>query len=402
MQQDDILKLKYEKILPNLNEQTTRLYLGSEAESLGRGGKSLVSKLTGVSRVRIDKGISELNTQKAAVSLENKPKIRKAGGGRKKLQDSQAGILEALRLLVDSHTMGDPMRVLLWTNKSLRNLTKELIGKGFTTSYVTVGQMLKTLGYSLQVNKKTEEGGKDPDRNQQFEFINEKAISFISENEPVISVDCKKKELIGNYKNAGSEWFEQGKTPKVKVYDFIDKELGKAAPYGVYDIGKNDGWVSVGVSADTAAFAVNSIRMWWQQMGKAQYQGAKKLYINADGGGSNGSRNRLWKQELQLLSKELNIEIHVSHFPPGTSKWNKIEHRMFSQITINWRGKPLESIEVIVNLIANTTTKKGLKIKAQVDTNEYQTGIKITDHELAKINIMKNDFKGNWNYVIMP
>jgi hypothetical protein len=294
------------------------------------------------------------------------------------------------------------MKVLLWTNKSLRNLEKILKEQGFSVSYVTVGELLKSLGYSLQVNKKTDEGGKDPDRNEQFEYINATATSFMEENEPVISVDCKKKELIGNYKNEGADWFPKGESPNVKVYDFIDPKLGKASPYGVYDIAKNDGWVSVGISKDTATFAVNTIRLWWQEMGKEKYPSAKKILITADGGGSNSSRSRLWKQELHGLATELNIEIHVCHFPPGTSKWNKIEHRMFSHITKNWRARPLESIEVIVNLIANTTTDNGLTIKAMADKNEYGTGVKITDEEFDKITIIKNDFKGNWNYKIIP
>lgn len=395
------LAKKYKKILPYLNEQSARLYLGSEAESFGRGGKQRVAKLSGVSRVRIDKGISELN-EKASEDVLVSTKIRKIGGGRKKHKDSQLGLLEALRLLVEPHTMGDPMKVLLWTNKSLRNLEKILKEQGFSVSYVTVGELLKSLGYSLQVNKKTDEGGKDPDRNEQFEYINATATSFMEENEPVISVDCKKKELIGNYKNEGADWFPKGESPNVKVYDFIDPKLGKASPYGVYDIAKNDGWVSVGISKDTATFAVNTIRLWWQEMGKEKYPSAKKILITADGGGSNSSRSRLWKQELHGLATELNIEIHVCHFPPGTSKWNKIEHRMFSHITKNWRARPLESIEVIVNLIANTTTDNGLTIKAMADKNEYETGVKITDEEFDKITIIKNDFKGNWNYKIIP
>lgn len=399
---DIVLKTKFEKILPHLNEQSARLYLGSEAESLGRGGKQRVAKLAGVSRVRIDKGIAELTELKLSDSTTNSQKIRKPGGGRKKLKECQSGLLETLESIVAPHTMGDPMKVLLWTSKSLRNLEKALKEKGFSISYVTIGDLLKSIGFSLQVNKKTDEGCKDPDRNNQFEYINETALSFMEENEPVISVDCKKKELIGNYKNAGADWFPKGESPTVNVYDFIDKELGKAVPYGVYDIAKNDGWVSVGISKDTASFAVNAIRTWWQEMGREKYPLAKKILITADGGGSNSSRSRLWKKELQSLATELKIEIHVCHFPPGTSKWNKIEHRMFSHITKNWRAKPLESLEVIVNLIANTTTRKGLTIKAKADTKEYEKGIKITDEELSKINLTNKEFKGNWNYKIAP
>lgn len=401
METDIELQKKYEKLLPILNEHTARLYLASEAESLGRGGKQRVSRLAKVSRVRINKGIKELN-KPILKENEDFDRIRKVGGGRKKLKEINSKLVETLESIVSPHTMGNPMKVLLWTNKSLRNITKVLNEKGFKISYVTVGEILKSIGFSLQINKKTEEGGKDPDRNAQFEHINEKSLLFMGDNQPVISVDCKKKELIGNYKNAGSEWFPQGKAPNVKVYDFIDKELGKAVPYGVYDIAKNDGWVSVGISKDTAAFAVNSIRSWWQEMGKEKYPFATKILITADGGGSNSSRSRLWKRELQILANELNIEVHVCHFPPGTSKWNKIEHRMFSHITKNWRARPLLSLEIIVNLIANTTTSKGLKINAKADQNQYEKGIKITDEELKEINLTNNDFKGNWNYKITP
>ena len=399
---DDELDKKFRLILPHLNEQAARLYLGSEAQILGRGGKQRVAKLAGVSRIRIDRGIAELNAGKVEREAIPLQKIRKAGGGRKQHKESQVGLIEALESIVTPHTRGNPMKVLLWSSKSLRNIEKSLKEKGYLVSYVTVGELLKSMGYSLQANKKTEEGGNDPDRNEQFEFINKTALSFMAENAPVISVDCKKKELIGNFKNAGTDWFVQGNAPEVKVYDFIDKELGKAVPYGVYDIAKNEGWVSVGISKDTAEFAVNSIRTWWQQMGKEQYPLANKLLVTADGGGSNSSRSRLWKKELQTLSTELGLEIHVCHFPPGTSKWNKIEHRMFSYITKNWRAKPLESLEVIVNLIANTTTQKGLIIKAKADKNQYEKGLKVDDEELKKIKLTIKEFRGDWNYKISP
>ena len=402
METDISLQKKYEKLLPILNESTARLYLASEAESLGRGGKQRVSRLAKVSRVRIDKGIQELNNQSLLEQSDDNHRIRKVGGGRKKLKEINSKLVAALESIVSPHTMGDPMKVLLWTNKSLRNIEKVLNDKGFVISYVTVGDILKSMGFSLQVNKKTEEGGKDPDRNNQFEYINETSLLFMEDNQPVISVDCKKKELIGNYKNAGSEWLPKGEAPNVNVYDFIDKELGKAVPYGVYDVAKNIGWVSVGISKDTAAFAVNSIRNWWQEMGKEKYPFATKILITADGGGSNSSRSRLWKRELQVLANELEIEIHVCHFPPGTSKWNKIEHRMFSHITKNWRARPLLSLEIIVNLIANTTTSKGLTINAKADENQYEKGIKITDEEWNGINLTNKDFKGNWNYKITP
>ena len=399
---DDELHKKFNLILPHLNEHTARLYLGSEAQILGRGGKQRVANLAGVSRVRIDKGIAELTAKKMVKEDSPLQKIRKAGGGRKQLKESQAGLLEALESIVTPHTRGDPMKVLLWSSKSLRNIEKSLKEKGYLVSYVTVGELLKSIGYSLQGNKKTDEGGNDPDRNEQFEFINKTALSFMADNAPVISVDCKKKELIGNFKNAGTDWFVKGKAPEVNVYDFIDKELGKAVPYGIYDIAKNEGWVSVGISKDTAEFAVNSIRTWWQQMGKEQYPLADKLLVTADGGGSNSSRSRLWKKELQTLSTELGLEVHVCHFPPGTSKWNKIEHRMFSYITKNWRAKPLESLEVIVNLIANTTTLKGLTIKAKADKNQYEKGLKVADDEMEKINLTNKEFRGDWNYKISP
>ena len=399
---DAELQRKFSSILPHLDESAARLYLGSEAQILGRGGKQRVAKLAGVSRVRIDKGIAELSAEKVLDKTTLPHRIRKVGGGRKQHKQSQSGLMEALESIVNPHTRGDPMKVLLWSSKSLRNIENALKEIGYYVSYVTVGDLLKSVGYSLQANKKTEEGGKDPDRNDQFEFINKTATAFMNENFPVISVDCKKKELIGNFKNAGTEWFLKGNAPEVNVYDFIDEELGKAVPYGVYDIAKNEGWVSVGISKDTAAFAVNSIRSWWQEMGKEKYPLADKLLVTADGGGSNSSRSRLWKTELQKLASETGLEIHVCHFPPGTSKWNKIEHRMFSHITKNWRAKPLESLEVIVNLIANTTTQKGLTIKAKADKNEYEKGIKIDDETLLNINLTNKEFKGKWNYKIGP
>ncbi|HET7118039.1 MAG TPA: ISAzo13 family transposase [Hanamia sp.] len=399
---DEVLQKKFKTILPHLNERAARLYLGSEAQFLGRGGKQRVAKLAGVSRIRIDKGIAELTLGEVVEEDSSSKKIRKPGAGRKQHRESQDGLMEALEAIVNPHTRGDPMKVLLWSSKSLRKIEKALKEKGYFISYVTVGELLKSMGYSLQGNKKTDEGGSDVDRNEQFEFINKTALSFMADDAPVISVDCKKKELIGNFKNAGTDWFEQGNAPEVKVYDFIDKELGKAIPYGVYDIAKNEGWVSVGLSKDTAEFAVNSVRTWWQQMGKEQYLSAKKILVTADGGGSNSSRSRLWKKELQTLATEIGLEIHVCHFPPGTSKWNKIEHRMFSYITKNWRAKPLESLEVIVNLIANTTTQKGLTIRAEADKKVYEKGIKIDDKQLAKINLITNNFRGDWNYKIIP
>jgi hypothetical protein len=313
---DEELRKKFGLILPHLNEHTARLYLGSEAQILGRGGKQLVAKLAGVSRVRIDKGIAELDDEVKIKEDSHLKKIRRSGGGRKQHRESQAGLMEALGSIIAPHTMGDPMKVLLWSSKSLRNIERSLKEKGFLVSYVTVGELLKSLGYSLQGNKKTDEGGSDLDRNEQFEFINKTALSFMANDAPVISVDCKKKELIGNFKNAGTDWFKKGEAPEVNVYDFIDKELGKAVPYGVYDIAKNEGWVSVGISKDTAEFAVNSIRNWWQQMGKEQYPLSDKLLVTADGGGSNSSRSRLWKRELQTLATELKLEGYSTQIEP--------------------------------------------------------------------------------------
>jgi len=394
-----LLKEKLDSILPNLDERQTRLYLASEAKFLGRGGKQKIASLAKVSRMRIDKGLLELE-EEIKPNLDRQ--IRKKGGGRKSKKEEDSSLISQIESIVSPHTRGDPMNPLIWTSKSLRQIESALLEKGYKVSYVSIGEILKTLGYSLQANKKTEEGGKGEDRNEQFEFINAQCIEIMAEGNPVISVDCKKKENIGNYKNVGREWEEKSKPTEVKVYDFIDKELGKAIPYGVYDIYKNEGWVNVGISSDTAQFAVNSIRTWWNEMGVEQYKTATKLLITADGGGSNSTRGRLWKTELQKFATELGIEIHVCHFPPGTSKWNKIEHRLFSYISKNWRAKPLTSIEIIVNLISNTTTEKGLKVKAKKDLNLYQKSIKISDEELAKVNILRNKFRGDWNYKIMP
>lgn len=402
METDIAIQNKYNMLLPYLNEQTARLYLASEALSLGRGGKQKVAKLARTSRVRINKGIKELMSGPGAKEAESPERIRKRGGGRKPLAERQEGLLETLESIVAPHTLGDPMKPLLWTSKSLRNIGKELKDKGYKIGHVTVGELLRSLNYSLQGNKKTQEGGDVADRNEQFEHINETALSFMEGKAPVISVDCKKKELIGNFRNAGREWFPKGGATDVKVYDFIDKDLGKAVPYGVYDMAQNQGWVSVGISKDTAEFAVNTIRNWWREMGRERYPDARKLLITADGGGSNSSRSRLWKKELQSFATETGIEISVCHFPPGTSKWNKIEHRLFSFISKNWRARPLESLEVVVNLIANTTTQKGLNVKARADMNEYRKGLKVTDEELKNIKLKPNGFKGNWNYTISP
>ena len=396
------LQEKYKQLLPYLDEKTSRLYLASEALSLGRGGKVKVSKLAGVSRVRINRGISELESSISDPSNVQVHRIRKEGGGRKPHKQTQIGLIDALDRIVNPHTLGDPMNPLLWTSKSLRKIEKALKSQGYPIGYVTIGELLKTMGYSLQSNKKTDEGGHHVDRDAQFEYINQTALSYMKEGAPVISVDCKKKELIGNYKNSGVEWHQKGKAPNVKVYDFIDRDLGKAVPYGVYDQAKNQGWVSVGISKDTAEFAVNTIRTWWQSMGNVQYRNTHKLLITADCGGSNSSRSRLWKKQLQRFATQTGLQIKVCHYPPGTSKWNKIEHRLFSFISKNWRGKPLESLEGIVQLIANTTTQKGLKVNAKADKTIYQKGIKISDKELSEIKLERDHFRGEWNYNIYP
>ena len=395
----EIIKARINSVLPMLDERQSRAYLSAEAASLGWGGKTIISELSSVTRRTIAKGGKE------AISAENvleSTRIRKIGGGRKKVSELHPELLKTLQDLVSPYKMGDPMKPLIWTNKSVRKIVAELILLSYKVSHEAVRQCLISLDYSLQSNKKPDEGAKIEDRNEQFEYINSTCISFMNDNCPVISVDCKKKELIGNYKNNGQEWEVKKHPLEVKVYDFVDKELGKAVPYGIYDIEKNEGFVNVGISSDTAEFAVNSIRCWWNEMGKELYINSKKIYITADGGGSNSTRGRLWKTELQKLAKELGLEITVSHFPPGTSKWNKIEHRLFSYISKNWRAKPLTSIEVVVNLIANTTTIKGLKVKARINENTYNKGLKISDKEMAKLNIKRSEFSGEWNYVISP
>lgn len=391
---------EYSKLLPHLDERSIRLVLASNALSLGRGGKMLVSIASGISRSTIDIGIAELNTPVLKSNALTTTRVRKAGGGRKKAVVVDAKLIQSIEEIVAPHTMGNPMTPLRWTSKSFRKICKALQDMGHTISHETTGKILKSLGYSIQQNKKTDEGGTHIDRDAQFLHINETATAFLAEKHPVISVDCKKKELIGNYKNKGAEWLPAKKATEVKVYDFIDTELGKAIPYGVYDIAQNEGFVNVGISHDTAAFAVATIRAWWNETGKERFKASNKIYITADGGGSNSSRSRLWKSELQTFANETGLEITVSHFPPGTSKWNKIEHRLFSYISINWRAKPLTSLQVTLDLIAATTTKTGLKVKSRLDKNCYPLKIKITDKEMGKINLIKNDFHGEWNYII--
>ena len=404
---DKTLQKRIRIVLPLLNERQSRIYLGAEAESIGRGGISTVHKLSGANRRTIAAGVKEIASgvkeiEQEKVSKSGKGRIRKKGGGRKKEVDKNPKILLKIMEIILPHTMGDPEKPLIWCSKSVRKIQKVLRDEGYHISHETIRYYLKSLDFSLQSNKKTKEGGNHPDRDAQFEHINSVAEEFLSAGDPVISVDCKKKELIGEYKNNGREWTLVGHPEEVGVYDFIDKTNGKAAPYGIYDIGKNRGWVSVGISSDTAAFAVSTIQSWWEGEGKDLYPSSKRLYVNADGGGSNGSRNKLWKEELQKFSNQHDLEIHVSHFPPGTSKWNKIEHRLFSQISLNWRAKPLTSLLVILNLIGATTTETGLVVKAKLDEKQYQTEIKITDEQVKEWNIERNEFHGEWNYIIKP
>jgi len=399
METYDIIKTRIETILPMLNERQRRVYLSAEAHSIGWGGKSKIAQLSSVTRRTIAKGETEsLVTEDGAIKIH----IRKEGGGRKRVIEHQPEILQAIEDIVSPHTMGNPMNPLIWTSKSIRKITAELLVLDYKVCHEVVRQCLIELGYSLQANKKTKEGGDSPDRDSQFEHINDTAKEFAESNDPTISVDCKKKELVGEYKNNGQEWAQVKNPTEVNVYDFIDKTNGKASPYGVYDIQNNRGWVNVGISSDTATFAVSTIRDWWEQEGKILYPSSKRLYINADGGGSNGSRNNLWKAELQQFSNISGLDIYVSHFPPGTSKWNKIEHRLFAYISKNWRAKPLTSLSVIINLIGATTTTTGLTVKANLDENIYLTGIKVTEQEKQKLNIVRNDFHGEWNYTISP
>lgn len=407
MTSKSIIRTKYQNISHCLDEKSRRLWCATEALAIKEGGVAMVHAATGVSRPTIYAGIKELEKPPIRKGKRRHPKksdgrIRKKGGGAKSTSTSTPEILAKLESLIEPMTKGDPQSPLRWTNKGLRKLSSELKNQGFDICHSTVADLLRQCGYSLQLNRKDKEGKSVPDRNAQFQYINDKAMAFLGSSEPVISVDTKKKELIGDYKNGGREYRKKGDPVKVNVHDFPDEEGGKVAPYGVYDIGKNKGWVSVGITSDTAEFAVNTIRSWWNKMGKIDYSKATKLMITADCGGSNGSRVRLWKWELQKLANELNIEIHVCHFPPGTSKWNKIEHKMFSYISQNWRGVPLINREAVVQLIGNTKTTKGLQIQAQIDYREYLKGKEVDDKDFDRIAITRNQFRGEWNYIISP
>jgi transposase len=389
---------RYEALKPVLDERTRRFVAAAESQAIGKGGISAVSKATGISRPVIRQGIAEL---KEPGSLDP-DRIRRKGGGRKKAVDKDASLKSDLQDLLESTTRGDPEAPLRWTCKSVRQLTAELTKRKHRVSHQVVADLLHELGYSLQANRKTKEGTNHPDRNAQFEHLNGKVKWCLSRRQPVISVDTKKKELVGDFKNNGQELRPKGQPEPVRVHDFVDKELGRATPYGVYDLGRNSGWVSVGMDHDTAEFAVETIRRWWRTMGQPSYPMATRLLITADAGGSNGSRLRLWKTELQKLADQTGLRIVVCHFPPGTSKWNRIEHRLFSYISQNWRGKPLRSFETIVNLIAATSTSTGLKVHAELNQELYAAGIKVSDHELAQIKIRRDKFHGDWNYEIHP
>jgi hypothetical protein len=398
------IKTRYEALSWTMDERMRRLWAASEAKSLGHGGVMAVFKATGISRQTIYVGLQEIEDKELPSPEEPRPRIRRAGAGPPTTIEKYPNILKVLESLVDPVTRGDPMSPLRWTTKSLRTLSEELKAQGYDVSHVTVGELLETLGYSLQANAKIREGisADNPDRDAQFNYINEQSERAMEANIPVLSVDTKKKELIGQFKNPGRTWEPKKKPVTVNDHDFLDEELGKVAPYGILDLANNEGMVNVGTDHDTASFAVEGIRRWHYIRGQFLYPDCSEIFITADGGGSNGYRSRLWKLELQKLADEIGKSIRVSHFPPGTSKWNKIEHQMFSYISMNWKGIPLTSHEVVINLIANTRTRKGLKIHAVLDTNKYPTGTKVSDKELAEINIERASFRGEWNYKISP
>ena len=395
------IRRKYHVLVPEMDERRRRQWAAAEARKLGWGGISLVARATGLSRPTIMAGLKELDQPKSRRTLEA-ARVRRPGGGRRPLRQTDPGLLAALESLLEPVTRGDPESPLRWTCKSTRRLAEELTRSNHRVGPRTVASLLQEAGYSLQANRKTREGIGHPDRNAQFEYINASVARFLLRDQPAISVDTKKKELIGDFKNGGREWHRQGHPEEVRVHDFLEKTLGKAIPYGVYDMLNNQGWVSVGIDHDTAQFASNSIRRWWHEMGQDRFPQAKELLITADGGGSNSHRTRLWKVSLQALADELGLVLSISHFPPGTSKWNKIEHRLFSFITQNWRGRPLVSRQTIVDLIASTTTSTGLIVKAALDTNRYDTQIKVSDEELAGVQLQPHEFHGDWNYTISP
>ena len=394
------LRAKFMGMAPVFSERSRRVWAATEARALGRGGVRAVERATGISRSTIQRGLRELES---AASLDLSPdRTRRPGGGRKPTVEKDQSLLADLDALIEPTTSGDPGSPLRWTSKSVRHLASGLHSMGHDVSHTLVAELLHALGYSLQANQKTREGPQHPDRDEQFHYINERVRRFQKTGQPVISVDTKKKELIGDFKNAGREWRPAGDPDTVRVHDFLVPEQGKAIPYGIYDLHRNEGWVSIGIEHDTASFAVNAIRRWWALMGRPAYEGADSLLITADAGGSNGSRLRLWKWELQAFANRTGLTITVCHFPPGTSKWNKIEHRLFSHIAMNWRGKPLVSLGAIVSLIGSTRSTAGLRVRSEIDRRHYPSGVVITSEQMAKINLKPHRFHGDWNYTIRP
>ena len=396
------IRSKYRALLPVMDERTRRQWAAAEAIELGWGGVSTVAAATGLARNTVASGVRELRRRQLHPEEVVVPRLRASGAGRKRAVELDPDLIQALERLVDPATRGHPESPLRWTCKSTQKLADELTRQNHPVSDRTVATLLKRAGYSLQANRKTREGCHSPDRNAQFEHINQRVLAMQRRSQPVISVDTKKKELVGEFKNPGQEWEPQGNPTQVKVHDFPDPQLGKAIPYGIYDLANNVGWVSVGIDHDTAEFAVASIRRWWNEMGEARFPRATRLMITADGGGSNSSRNRLWKVSLQDFADESGLKLEICHFPPGTSKWNKIEHRLFCFITQNWRGHPLTTYQTVVNLIANTTTKTGLKVHAALDPRQYEVGKAVSDEELSRLQITRSKFHGDWNYTIAP
>jgi hypothetical protein len=404
MSVEEQVRRRYELLRPVLDERQLRLWAAAEATALGYGGGAIVTRATGIRSKRISRGRHDLDELQAAAVVDKprKQRIRRPGAGRKPADESDPTLWGDLEALVEPLTRGDPESPLRWTAKSTRNLADELNAQGHSVSATTVRRLLRAHGYTLQSTRKTVEGEQHPDRNAQFEYINRQTKAFHAAGQPVISVDTKKKELVGEFANKGREWQPEGESPKVLVHDFPGDAVGKAIPYGVYDVGRNEGWVSVGVDHDTSAFAVASIRSWWRSMGKLAYPDAHELYVVADAGGSNGYRARLWKAELQKFADDTGLELSVSHMPPGTSKWNKVEHRLFSHISQNWRGRPLVDHETVVSLIANTTTANGLKVKAKLDRRRYRTKVKVPDSTMRALAIRPRRFHGEWNYKLLP
>lgn len=394
----ETIQRKFVALEPVLTERSRRLWAATEALALGHGGIAKVERATGISRSTITRGMKEI----AAGEALKPGQTRRSGGGRKRATEKDPSLASDLDALVEPTTAGSPESPLRWTAKSLRRLAGELGAMGHSASHRLVAELLHESGFSLQANRKTLEGSGHPDRAEQFLYLNAKVRQSLDQTQPVISVDTKKKELVGDFKNGGREWRPKGAPEPVRVHDFVIPDRGKAIPYGVYDLSRDEGWVSVGIDHDTGSFAVNAIRSWWRRMGRAAYPGAETLLITADGGGSNGSRPRLWKWELQRFADRTGLSITVCHFPPGTSKWNKIEHRLFSHIAMNWRGQPLVSLTVIVSLIASTTTTTGLRVRSEIDQNEYPKGVTITPKQMATLNLERHDFHGDWNYTIHP